>query len=87
MTMLSHEIAMKCTICGHIVYPRISPAIIVAVIRDNQILLAHAKRFPPNRYSVIAGFVEPGETLENCVRRELQEEVGIKVHTIKYFGS
>jgi len=87
MTMSSHEIAMECSICDHMVYPRISPAIIVAVIRDNQILLAHAKRFPPNRYSVIAGFVEPGETLENCVRRELQEEVGIEVDTITYFGS
>jgi len=87
MTMLSNEIAMKCSNCNHIVYPRISPAIIVAVVRDNQILLAHAKRFPPNRYSVIAGFVEPGETLEGCVKRELQEEVGIEVHTITYFGS
>jgi len=87
MTMLSHEIAMKCLTCNSIVYPRISPAIIVAVIKDDQILLAHATRFPPNRYSVIAGFVEPGETLEECVRRELQEEVGLKVHTINYFGS
>ena len=87
MTMLSHEIAMKCLNCNNIVYPRISPAIIVAVVKDNQILLAHATRFPPNRYSVIAGFVEPGETLEECVKRELQEEVGLEVHTITYFGS
>jgi len=87
MTIASHEIAMKCSNCDHIVYPRISPAIIVAVIRDNQILLARSTRFPPNRYSVIAGFVEPGETLEECVRRELKEEVGIEVHTINYFGS
>ena len=87
MTISSHEIAMKCSHCSHIVYPRISPAIIVAVVKDNQILLAHAKHFLPNRYSVIAGFVEPGETLEECVRRELQEEVGIEVDTINYFGS
>lgn len=87
MTILSNEIAMKCSDCDHIVYPRISPAIIVAVIRDNQILLARSTRFPPNRYSVLAGFVEPGETLEDCVRRELKEEVGIEVHTISYFGS
>lgn len=87
MTILSQEIAMKCTTCDSIIYPRISPAIIVAVIKDNQLLLARGKNFPPNRYSVIAGFVEPGETLEDCVRRELKEEVGIEVHTINYFGS
>lgn len=87
MTISSQEIAMKCSTCDSIVYPRISPAIIVAVIKDNQLLLARGRRFPPNRYSVIAGFVEPGETLEDCVRRELQEEVGIEVHTINYFGS
>ena len=87
MTILSHEIAMKCSNCGHLVYPRISPAIIVAVIKENQILLARSKRFPPNRYSVIAGFVEPGETVEECVKRELREEVGIEVEQINYFGS
>jgi len=87
MNLVSHEIALKCSNCNHLVYPRISPAIIVAVIRDNQILLARSNRFPPNRYSVIAGFVEPGETLEDCVRRELQEEVGIEVDEITYFGS
>lgn len=87
MNLLSHEIAMKCSNCGHLVYPRISPAIIVAVIKENQLLLARSKRFPPNRYSVIAGFVEPGETIEQCVKRELQEEVGIEVEEIKYFGS
>lgn len=81
------EIAVQCPACGHIVYPRISPAIIVAVIKENQILLARASRFPPGRYSVIAGFVEPGETLENCVKRELREEVGIEVDHITYFGN
>lgn len=87
MKVSSQELAMKCTNCDHLIYPRISPAIIVAVIRDNKILLARANRFPPNMYSVIAGFVEPGETLEDCVRRELQEEVGVEVDTINYFGS
>ncbi|GBG55796.1 NADH pyrophosphatase [Sporomusaceae bacterium FL31] len=81
------EIAVKCQLCGHIVYPRISPAIIVAVFKDNEILLAHSSRFPPGRYSVIAGFVEPGETIENCVCRELHEEVGITVDNIQYFGN
>lgn len=87
MTISQQELAMECPCCGHLVYPRISPAIIVAVTRGNELLLARSKRFPPNRYSVIAGFVEPGETLEECVRRELQEEVGVAVHNINYFGS
>lgn len=87
MTMLTQELALKCVSCGHIVYPRISPAIIVAVTNNDQILLARSYRFPPGRYSVIAGFVEPGETLEDCVKRELHEEVGIEVRNIRYFGS
>jgi NAD+ diphosphatase len=68
-------------------YPRLSPAIIVAVVRGEQILLAHSPRFPEDFYSVLAGFVEPGETLEDCVRREVFEEVGISVKNIRYFGS
>lgn len=87
MKMLSEELALKCGNCGYICYPRISPAIIVAVMKNDQILLAHSNRLPAGRYSVIAGFVEPGETLEDCVRREIKEEVGVKVHNIKYFGS
>lgn len=83
----AQEPAVSCLACGHIVYPRISPAIIVAVIKGDQILLARSHRFPPGRYSVIAGFVEPGETLEKCVKREVQEEVGIEVDNIRYFGS
>lgn len=81
------EFAIKCAACGHLVYPRISPAIIVAVIKENKILLAHSARFPAGRYSVLAGFAEPGETLEDCVRREIREEVGIEVADIRYFGS
>lgn len=81
------EIAIKCSACGHLVYPRISPAIIVAVIKDDKILLAHSSRFPAGRYSVLAGFAEPGETLEDCVRREIREEVAIEVADIRYFGS
>lgn len=87
MKVLPHELAVQCGDCGHIGYPRISPAIIVAVIKDDRILLAHSNRFPPGRYSVLAGFVEPGEALEDCVKRELKEEVGIGVTDIRYFGS
>ena len=81
------ERAKICTECGLVNYPRLSPAIIVAVIRDGRILLAHSPRFPEDFYSVLAGFVEPGETLEDCVRREIFEEVGISVKNIRYFGS
>ncbi|MCW2276938.1 NAD(+) diphosphatase [Heliophilum fasciatum] len=88
LRMSVQEIALQCPHCGHSVYPRISPAIIVAVTKGDQILLARANRHPaPPWYSVIAGFLEPGETLEECVRREVKEETGIDVDHIKYFGS
>ncbi|MBP2636210.1 MAG: diphosphatase [Firmicutes bacterium] len=87
VTQAPQELAVHCPACGHTVYPRISPAIIVAVVNEDKILLARSSRFPAGRYSVIAGFVEPGETLENCVRRELQEEVGIEADNIAYFGN
>ena len=81
------ERARECTRCGHLSYPRISPAVIVAVVRDHRILLARAHRFPPGFYSVLAGFVEPGETLEECVAREVREETGIEVKDVRYFRS
>ena len=79
--------AKRCPKCGLISYPRISPAVITAIIKDNKILMAHNSGFAENKYSVIAGFLEPGETLEECVEREIMEEVGLKVKNIKYFGS
>ncbi len=81
------ERAKVCPGCGLTSYPRISPAVIVAVTKDRQILLAHGKGFPGNFYSVLAGFVEPGETFEDCVVREIKEEVGVHVDDIRYFGS
>lgn len=84
---LTEERAKKCVPCDLIYYPRLSPAVIVAVIKDEQILLARSGRFPVNFYSVLAGFVEPGETLEECVVREVYEEVGIRVKHVRYFGS
>jgi NAD+ diphosphatase len=81
------ERAKVCLSCGAVGFPRMSPAIIVAVVRDKTILLAHAARFPGAMFSVLAGFVEPGESLEDCVRREVKEESGIEVKNIRYFGS
>jgi NAD+ diphosphatase len=88
---LAHERAKQCPSCGLISYPRISPAIIIAVVKRNdgdaRVLLARNHRFPTGRYSVLAGYVEPGETLEECARREVCEEVGIDIKNIRYFGS
>jgi NAD+ diphosphatase len=81
------EYAKICSKCGWTIYPRIAPAIIVAVVKGDQILLAQAKNSRTGFYGVIAGFVEPGETLEETVAREISEEVGITVKNIRYFGS
>jgi NAD+ diphosphatase len=80
-------LAKECPGCGFVMFPRISPAVIVLVERGDKVLLARANRFPGKFYSVLAGFVEPGETLEETVAREIKEEVGIEVKDIRYFGS
>ena len=81
------ERAKVCTKCGHIDYPVLSPAVITAVSKGDKLLLAHNVRFADGRYSIIAGFVESGESAEDAIRREIMEEVGIKVKNIRYFGS
>ncbi len=81
------ERAKACPQCGLLHFPRLAPAIIVLVERGNQLLLARSRHFMPGMYSVLAGFVEPGESLEEAVVREVKEEVGIEVKDIKYFGS
>lgn len=81
------ERAKECPKCGLIIYPQLSPAVIILIEKDHEILLARSPRFKPGIYSVVAGFVEPGETLEQAVMREIREEVGIHVHHIHYFGS
>jgi len=68
-------------------YPKISPAVIVAVTKGDKILLAQNTQSKTGYYSVLAGFVEPGENLEDCVRREIKEEAGIDLKNIQYFGS
>jgi len=81
------ERAKECPSCGHTAYPRLSPAMMVLVTRGRELLLARAQRFPPGMYSALAGFVEPGETIEDCIRREVREEVGIDIDNITYFAS
>jgi NAD+ diphosphatase len=85
---LNHnQLAMQCQQCRTLHYPRIFPCIIVAVRNESKILLAQHPRHKGNMYTVIAGFVEVGETLEQCVAREVKEETGIDVQNIRYFGS
>lgn len=81
------ERARECLDCGVDFYPRLSPAVIVAVVRDERLLLATSERFRADFWSVLAGFVEPGENLEECVTREVFEEVGITVTNVRYFAS
>lgn len=77
----------RCDACALSFFPRISPSIIVMIRRENKILLARSPHFPPGVHALIAGFVEPGETLEAAVHRETKEEVGIDIKNLHYFGS
>jgi NAD+ diphosphatase len=81
------ERGKECPDCGELFYPRISPAVIVLIRKGKEILLARSPNFPPDMYSLIAGFVEPGESAEAAVIREIREEVGIEVKNITYFGT
>jgi NAD+ diphosphatase len=78
---------MHCDQCGLNSYPRISPAVMVLVRRDNELLLARSPHFKPGVFSALAGFVEAGETLEQCAMREVKEEVGIEISHLRYFSS
>lgn len=77
----------RCPSCGLAHFPRLAPAVIVLVERGDEMLLARSPHFLPGMFSTLAGFVEPGETLEHCVAREIREEVGVEVRNIRYFGS
>ena len=81
------ERAMQCEHCGLRQYPRISPSMIVLVTRGDELLLARSPRFAPGVYSTLAGFVEPGESVEQCVRREVNEEVGVSIYEPRYIAS
>ncbi|WP_461205904.1 NAD(+) diphosphatase [Clostridium sp. DL1XJH146] len=84
---MNSDRSKSCPKCNNLLFPQTSPAIIVAIIKDNKLLLAHNNNFPEGLYSIIAGFVELGESLEETVRREVMEEVGLKVKNIRYFSS
>lgn len=81
------ERAMRCPACSLVAYPRLAPAVIVLVRRGDEALLARNRRFRGATFSTVAGFVEPGETLEEAVRREVAEEVGVGLGEINYFSS
>jgi NAD+ diphosphatase len=76
-----------CTACKLAAYPRVAPAVMALVRRGRELLLGRSPHFPPGMYSALAGFVEPGESLEQCLRREVAEEVGIEVANVAYFAS
>lgn len=78
------EAALECPSCSRVQYPRISPAVITAVFKEDRILLANNRNFPSGIYSLIAGFVDPGESLEQTVAREIREEVNLNVRNIRY---
>ncbi len=86
-TMRGPAFSMSCPVCDLVVYPRISPVVMVLISRGDQLLLARSPRFKPGVFSALAGFVEAGETLEQCAKREVREEVGIEISNLRYFKS
>jgi NAD+ diphosphatase len=76
-----------CPSCKLSAYPRVAPAVMALVTRGRELLLGRSPHFPAGMYSALAGFVEPGETLEQCVAREVEEEVGVTVTQLSYFAS
>ena len=83
----SDERSRSCPACGFTSYPPVSPAVMILVTHGGKLLLARKPSFTEGRFSALAGFVEPGETLEDTVIRETREEVGVEVRNIRYFGS
>lgn len=81
------ERARRCPACGLLNFPRLSPAVITVVTDGPRILLARGRTFGRPMYSALAGFVEPGESLEECVAREVKEEVGVDVTNVRYYKS
>ena len=87
MHLVHWELAALCNKCGHRCYPRIAPCVLVGITRPGQILLARSTRHKPGFYSILAGFVESAETLEQAAVREVKEEVGVAITNLAYVGS
>jgi NAD+ diphosphatase len=83
----AEERARQCPSCGLSAYPRVAPAVMALVRRGRELLLGRSPHFPAGMYSALAGFVEPGESLEQCIAREVEEEVGVRVANLRYFAS
>jgi len=81
------ERSRTCPACRYTTYPPVTPAIMILITHGRKLLLARKAAFPQGRYSALAGFVEPGEMLEDTVVRETREEVGVEIRNIRYFGS
>ena len=81
------DLARVCPVCKERFYPQIAPAVITAVLKENKLLLAHNRNFTSGVHSLIAGFVESGESLEQAVAREIMEETSIRVKNIRYYAS
>lgn len=87
LPFMNEDKSKVCPKCKKLLFPEIACAVIVGITKGDKLLLAHNTNFLKDRYSILAGFVELGETLEDAVKREIKEEVNIKVKNIKYFGS
>ncbi|MFL6657191.1 MAG: NAD(+) diphosphatase [Massilia sp.] len=87
MSVLGHERCFKCTACGMMAYPRISPAMMVLIRKGDHVLLAMHTASPAKRFTPLAGFLEAGESIEEAVHREVFEEVGLRVNNLQYFSS
>jgi NAD+ diphosphatase len=81
------ERCFKCAQCGHMAYPRISPAMMVLIRKGDSVLLAMHVASPAKRFVPLAGFLEAGESVEEAIHREVFEEVGLRVHNLRYFAS
>lgn len=87
MQLVNWELAMLCHKCGHRCYPRIAPCVLVGIQHQGKILLARSSRHRSGFYSILAGFVESAETLEQAAIREVKEEVGVDICNLRYVGS
>lgn len=86
-TVRQTVISKQCPACKYEIYPVVSPAILVLIRKGDAILLVHARNFRGSFHGLVAGFLETGETLEECVRREVMEETGLEITNITYFGN